>query len=391
LPERKEPIIELGEHTREFVSELKVTDKYQNVGKTIEEAGLRHLKGLFLFQIEREGKIMAPARPNETLQLGDRLFFTGIPKTIVEFQKTEGLQLIKDTKYNLKQYDSDEIKTYETVISPSSPLIGKNVRESNFRGRYNAVILAIHRNGERIKKKIGDIVIRPGDTLLLLADKYFLKKWYNSKDFYLVSGTTGTYSKPQWNAKLSIFLFLGMILLTVLNVLPLITAAGLAAIVLILSRSISPSEVKNMVDWRVLIIIAGAIGIAQAIDNSGMARLLSNLTVNYVKPFGVIGILAGLYFMTSICTSLITNIAAAAFLFPIALSTALALNLDIRPFVLTITIAAAASFATPFSYQTNLMVYGPGGYKFRDYLRIGLPLQIIIGIVAVWLINMIYF
>ncbi|RME01947.1 MAG: SLC13 family permease, partial [Calditrichaeota bacterium] len=144
LPERKEPIIELGENTREYVIELKVTPAYQNANKTIEQAGLRHLQGLFLFQIERNGRVIAPAGPNEKILAGDRLFFTGLPKTILELQKTPGLQLIKDSTFDLKQYNSAEIRTYEAVVSPSSPLIGKNVRDSNFRQRYGAVIIAIH-------------------------------------------------------------------------------------------------------------------------------------------------------------------------------------------------------------------------------------------------------
>ena len=391
LPDRKEPIIELGEKTREFVCEFKVTSDYQNIGKTIEMAGLRHLKGMFLFQIERNGEVITPARPDEKLLEGDRLFFTGIPKTIVEIQKTPGLQLIKDSSFDLKHYDSDQIKSFEAVISPSSPLLGKNVRQSNFRSRYGAVILAIHRNGERIRKKIGDIILIPGDTLLLLAEKGFRQKWYHSNDFYLISGTTSAYSKPRWQANLAIFIFILMIFLAVFQVMPLITAAGLAAISLVISRSISAADAKNMIDWKVLVVISGAIGIASAIRNSGLADILAYETISLASPFGILGILSGLYVIASFYTNIITSNATAAFLFPIALTTAIDLNLDIRPFALIITIAAAASFASPISYQTNLMVYGPGGYKFKDYLRIGIPLQIISGIIAVTLIYFIYF
>jgi len=391
LPTRREPIVELGESTREFVCELKVTENYQHSGKSIEAAGLRHLKGLFLFQIERGEKTIAAISPEEKLQPGDRLFFTGIPETIVELQKTPGLQLIKDSSFDLKHYDSDEIKSYEAVVSPSSPLSGKNVRESNFRGKYGAVIIAIHRNGERIQKKIGDIILRAGDTLLLLAEKEFMKKWYHSNDFYLISNAPIIHSKPQWQAKLSIFIFTIMILLTVLNVMPLIVAAGLAAITLILSKSISQSDAKNMVDWKVLLIIASAFGIAEAIDNSGLAQLISFITIESVKSFGVLGILVGLYFLTSFYTSFITNNAAAAFLFPIALSMATSMNIDFRPLAIIIAIAASADFATPFGYQTNLMVYGPGGYRFRDYLKIGIPLQIMVGMVTITLVYTYYF
>ena len=391
LPDRKEPLVELGETTREFVCELKITKNYEHIGKSIEQAGLRHLKGLFLFQIERNGKIIAPAGPDEKLQLHDRLFFTGIPKTIVELQKTPGLQVIKDSVFDLKNYDADVIKTYEAVVSPSSPLVGRNVRESNFRGKYGAVIIAIHRNGERIQKKIGDIVLRSGDTLLLLAEQGFMKKWYHSNDFYLISDTARIYSKPVRHARLASIVFVGMVAMAASQFIPLIAAAGLAALLLILSRSISPSDAKNMIEWRVLIIIAGAFGIARAIQNSGLAEAISNGMMSLVQPLGIIGILSGIYVLTSVYNCFITSNAAAAFLFPVALSTALNFNIDIRPMAMTVTIAAAASFATPIGYQTNLMVYSPGGYKFSDYLRIGIPMQILTGIFAIAIIYFIYF
>ncbi|MFZ0389859.1 MAG: SLC13 family permease [Calditrichia bacterium] len=391
LPERKKTLVRLGEKTREFVIELKVTREYQGIGKTIESAGLRHLKGLFLFQIERDHEMIAPAPPDEEIRLNDRLFFTGIPKTIIELQKTPGLQLIKDSDFDLKEYDSEYIKTYEAVVSASSPLVGMNVRESNFREKYDAVIIAIHRNGQRIKKKIGDIVLHPGDTLLLLAQRKFQKKWYHSNDFYLVSSSEEIYNKPQWQARLSITVMAGMILLAVSGILPLITAAGLAAIFLVLSRSISPGDAKNMMDWKVLMIVASAFGIAKAIENAGVATALADLTIKGASPLGIPGILAGLYIITGIYTSFITNNAAAAFLFPVALSLAGDLGMEIRPFAMTVTIAAAASFATPISYQTNLMVYGPGGYKFRDYLKMGIPLQILVGVVTVIMVYKIYF
>lgn len=391
LPTRNIPFVELGQTTREFVCEFKITSAFPHIGKSIENAGLRHLKGLFLFQIERNGQIITAAGPEEKLLLNDRLFFTGIPQTIVELQKTPGLQLIKESTFDLKNYDSDEIKTYEAVISTSSPLIGKNVRESNFRGKYGAVILAIHRNGERVKKKIGDIILRPGDTLLLLAEKDFMKKWYHSNDFYLISSTSMVYSKPKWQARLSIFIFISMILLTVFNLLPLIAAAGLAVIALVLSKSISQTDAKEMIDWKVLLIIGCTFGIASAIENSGIANFIGEITINLATSFGTVGLLAGLYFLTSFYTSFITNNAAAAFLFPVALSMAHSTGLDIRPFIMIVTIAASVDFATPFGYQTNLMVYGPGGYRFIDYLKIGIPLQIIIAFTTIFLVNEYYF
>ena len=386
LPDRKEPIIELGDHTREFVIGLKVQSDYRYCGWSIEEAGLRHLKGLFLFQIERNQKIIAPIGHDEKIQVNDRLFFTGLPRTIIELQKTPGLMALKDTKFDLKNYDSDRVKTFEAVISPASPLIGYSVRESNFRGRYNAAILAIHRSGERIKKKVGDIVLRAGDTLLILARSDFLKDWYNSRDFYLVSESEKISSKPRWYSLFSLSILALMIVSMALNIVPILASVSIAAVILVMSKCITRQNARRSIEWHVLIIIASSFGIARALDNSGVAYFLASKLIILVGYFGILGILTGIYFMTSLYTELITNNAAAALLFPIALSVANQAGVDPRPFLIAVAIGASASFATPLGYQTNLMVYGPGGYKFKDFLKVGIPMNIVIGVAAITII-----
>lgn len=391
LPDRKDPIVELGANTREFVVELKVEANYQHIGKTIAAAGLRHLKGLFLFQIERGSQLLAPVGPDEKILLGDRLFFTGLPATIIELQKTPGLSIIKDASFDLKNYDSSQLKTFEVVISSSSPLRGMNVRESNFRSRYNAVIIAIHRNGERIQKKIGDVVLHEGDTLLILTRPEFFKQWYNSRDFHLVSESANIPSKPQKFVYISAAIFVMMIGVMTIEIIPIVYATAIAAIALIFSRCISPQEAQRSVQWNVLLVIASAFGISRALSNSGVAQVLAKALVELVGSFGILGVLAGVYFMTSLYTELITNNAAAAFVFPIAIATASEAGFDPRPFAIAVAIGASASFATPIGYQTNLMVYGPGGYKFTDFLKIGVPMNLLMGFMAIGLIYLIYF
>ncbi|NQT26441.1 anion permease [candidate division KSB1 bacterium] len=391
LPERKEPIVELGEETREFVIAMKVESNYPNIGKSVEEAGLRHLKGLFLFQIERNNKILVPITHDDIIYENDRLFFTGLPETIVELQKTPGLCLLKEASINLKNYDSDDLGTFEVVISPNSPLIGRNVRESNIRERYNAVIIAIHRSAERIKMKIGDVVLQSGDTLLILAKRDFLKRWYHSKDFFLVSKSAEIPSKPRWYSIFSLSVLGIMIVLMASNTIPILVTVAIAAVILILSGCISSRDAIESIDWKVLLIIASAFGIARGLDNSGVAYFIANKLIHFLGPLGLLGILAGIYFLTSFYTEVITNNAAAALMFPIALSTAKQAGIEPLPLFIAIAIAASASFATPIGYQTNLMVYGPGGYKFKDFLKIGIPMNILIGIMVITIIYFIYF
>ncbi|RPI03489.1 MAG: SLC13 family permease [Calditrichaeota bacterium] len=391
IPDRQAPIVQLGENMREFVIVMKVDKDYKYIGRTIQQAGLRRLKGVYLFQIERNSTVIATVGPEEVILLGDRLFFTGLPDTIVDLQKTIGLSLLKDNTFKLKNYDSDILGTFEVVISANSPLIGKNVRESNFRIQYNAVILAIHRSGERIQKKIGDIVLRAGDTLLILSNHDFTQKWYHSKDFYLVSRAITPPSKPHFYVWFSFAVLAGMIIVMATGLLSILPAVCLASLVLVVSRCISPDDARRSIELNVLLVIASAFGISKALINSGVATFIAQKLIDYLGVFGPIGLITGIFFIASFYTEIITNNAAAALVFPIALSVIQQTNLDPRPFCITLAIAASASFATPIGYQTNMMVYGPGGYHFSDYLKIGIPMNIMVGITTILLVYTLYF
>ncbi len=391
LPERLESMAELGEQAREFVVAVKIGGKYPHIGKTLVGAGLRHLKGLFLFQIEREGHLLSPVGPEERLQLNDRLFFTGLPETIIELQKTPGLYVVRDPEIDLSCYDSDDFCPYEVVISHDSHLVGKTVRDSRFRSHYNAVIIAIHRAGERICKKIGDIIFRPGDTLLIFAKHSFFDRWYHSRDFYLVSKAESEPSKPLRYTWLSVTVLVLMIIGLALNAVPILLSVGLAAVVLVLSRCITSREAQASVEWHILLIIASAFGISRAMVNSGVAEFLARHFITWFGACGPLGLLFSVYFMTGLYTNIITNNAAAALVFPIALSLARQSGLDLQPFCIAVALAASASFATPIGYQTNLMVYGPGGYRFADFMRIGIPMNIVTGAVVIICIYVWYF
>jgi di/tricarboxylate transporter len=391
LPDRTSPLVELGENTREFVVEMKVGEGFRHTGRTISEAGLRHLKGLYLFQIERDDRVLPVVGPEEKILRGDRLFFVGLPSTLIELQKTPGLVTVKDPDFDLSNYDSDYLGTFEAVVSPNSPLIGKSVRDSDFRSRYQAVILGIHRSGERIRRKVGDIVIKSGDTLLILARNSFAERWYHSGDFYLVSRAEAPPSKPRRYSLPSISILAAMIIAMATGLLPILLAVCLAAVLLIITGCISVEDARDSIDWKVLLIIASAFGISRAMVNSGVANYIAMNLISALESLGPLGLIAGTYFIASLYTEIITNNAAAALVFPIALVVAREAGLDPRPFLIALAIAASASFATPIGYQTNLMVYGPGGYRFSDYLRIGIPLNIIIGIIAVASIYLLYF
>lgn len=386
LPDRKGASITLGENTREFVVALKVTKQYAHIDQSIEEAGLRHLQGLFLFQIERDGQLLTPVGPNEIIKKNDRLFFTGVPSTIVELQREPGLQVIKDVDFELKNYDSNKVRTFEVVISSSSPLVGESVRDSDFRQVYNAVILAIHRNGHRINRKIGDIIIQEGDTLLILAPHHFYNRWYHSPDFLLVSTSEELPSRPKWQSAVILSTLAAMIVLVTLRVLPMVVASAAAVTVLFIFGCLTGREAFESVNWRVLLIIASSFGIASAVDHSGLAAFIAHDMIQWTSAWGLIGLIGGMLFITMIYAQLVTNSAAAAIVFPVAWAAARQLGISIMPLAYALVFGASAGFATPIGYQTNIMVYGPGGYKFTDYLKAGIPMALFVCVVATLLI-----
>ena len=392
LPVRKSMLNLLSESSREFVAELKVEKGCPHIGKTILEANLRHLKGLYLFQIERGKEEITPLSPNEVLQTNDRLFFTGLPDTIYDLVKTPGFSLVKDAEFDLRNIDSDRHQSYEVVISNTSPLAGMTVRDSNFRGKYNAVILAIHRNGHRIKSKVGDIVLQANDTLFILAQRDFGQKWYNSSDFSLVSESIREYSKPQRKGNMAFILIGLMVLAVATGLIPsMLLAASITAGALILLRVISYRDAKKSVDLDVLLTIAAALGIGKAIGNSGLAEVIATYFIHLVKPLGPLGIIGGIFILTSIYTEIITNNASAAILFPFVLGVAEKLDMPLHPLMLVLVIAASGSFSTPIGYQTNLMVYSAGGYRFSDFLKTGLPLNLLVGVITTFMVWKIYF
>lgn len=391
LPDRKDVITQFEETTRKFVVELRVDSIYPNIGKTIEEAGLRHLQGLFLFQVMRKGITLAPVSPDERIQEGDRLFFTGLPETIYELQKTPGLNAIKDVEFDPRNIDSDKLTTFEVVLSSVSPVLGKTVRDSNFRSRYNAAILGIHRAGGRINKKIGDIELKANDTLFIMASKDFAKKWYHTKDFALVTSSFSSYSKPEKKGNLALILMIVMVLAVALKLTPMLIAAAAVALIMILTNIISFSDAKNSVDFEVLIIIASALGIGKALMSSGLADIIASGIISAFQGFGAVGIIAGMYVVTSLYTEFITNNAGAAIMFPIAYSASQNLGIDPMPFMLIIAIGASASFSTPIGYQTNLLVYNVGGYKFSDFFRSGFAMNIAAGVIGTFMVYLLYF
>lgn len=387
LPGRK-TAEEVFENPREYTLELKVCAGSPLAGSSIEKSGLRHLPGAFLAELIRDGQVVSAVSPEELLCEGDRLVFVGNVESMRELCNQRGLQPAPDQLFKLDAPRHQRCLV-EAVVSHTCPLVGKTIREGRFRNVYNAVILAVARNGERLSGKIGDIRLRAGDMLLVESHAGFIPRQKDSRDFYLISGVENSTPRRFEKAPWAFAILAGMVVSAATGWLDMLHAALIAAGAMLLLRCCSTAQARRSIEWNVLIVIAAALGLGLALEKTGAAATIAGWLLGLVhdQPWMA---LAMVYLVTTFFTEIITNNAAAALVFPIAMSTAERLGVNPMPFIACIMIAASASFATPIGYQTNMMVYGPGGYRFGDYLRIGIPLNILFGLVSVGLAPLIW-
>ncbi len=387
LPERIAPL-GLRSDPREYTAEVTVPNGSPVVGKTIEQAGLRQLPGLFLMEIEREGYVLPAVAPEERLLTGDRLVFTGVVESVVELQKHRGLEPADEQRFKLDAPPTTRC-LIEAVVSDTCPLVGKSVREGRFRTWYNAVIVALARNGERVREKIGDITLQPGDALLVEAHPRFLERYRDSRDFFLVSPIEG-YTPPRHDrARVALGILLCMVLCAAGGLTSLLNAALVAAGFMLLTRCCTGQEARRSVDWSLLVTLGGSFGVARALEHSGAAAGLADWVIGPCLGHPWLALVA-VYFLTMLFAEFTSHAAAAVLSLPVALMTAQHLEVSPMPFIFGVMIAASCGFASPVGYQTNLMVQGPGGYEYRDYVRFGSGLNLVVACVALSLLPLVW-
>lgn len=369
---------------REYSVEMTVESGGPLVGSTIAEAGLRHLSGLYLAEIEREGEPIVAVAPQERLRGGDRLVFVGIVDSVVELQRVRGLRPAEKQVFALDGERSRRV-LIEAVVSETSPVVGRTIRASGFRSRYGAVVIAMARSGKRVAQKLGDVTLRPGDTLLLEARPSFAERMRHARDFYLVSRVPDSHPFRFDRALTAATILVAMVALAALGWLTMFEAALLAAGAMLATRCLRVDTARAAIDWPVLIAIAAAFGLGAALERSGLAAATAGALTELAGPSPIAN-LAAVYVVTALFSALVTNNAAAVLVFPIGTGVAASLGVSPLPFAVAIMMAASASFATPMGYQTNLMVYGPGGYRFADFVRIGLPMTFLTAVVALLVI-----
>lgn len=384
LQDRRSKAIDT-EDPRQYTVEMLVEEGSGIDGVSVEKAGLRHLPGLYLVEIDRRGEALVAVGPDQILRGGDRLIFVGLVDSVVDLQKIRGLVPATNQVGKLST-PRPERCLVEAVLSAQATLVGKTVREGRFRSLYDAAIIAVHRQGERLRQKIGDIVLSPGDVLLVEAHPGFVEKNRHNRDFLLVSAVADSHPMRHDRA-LPAFLVLAALVVSVgFEWIGMLVGGLIAAAAMLALRCCSVQQARRSIDWPILIAIGAAIGLGKGLETSGAAQYVADGIIAACRPYGTVAILAGIYLITLIFTEFLTNNAAAVLVFPIAKATAAGLGVSMMPFAVAIAIAASCGFAMPLGYQTHLMVFGAGGYRTSDFLRVGFLLDLLVMGVAVALI-----
>ena len=374
LKDRKNPFDIVKENLKEYLVEVSLSPNSIQEGKTVTQAGLRNLHGIYLVEILRRNKIISPVSPDEILEKGDRLFFAGDTTDILEIVKEEsGFQFPKTEQFNLQ----GQLEIIETLVPYNSSLSGFTLKESNFREKYDAAVIAIHRNGERLSGKLGDIKLSHGDLLMLTAGKNFNKAVANDTNLYKLGIKDQLGKVPKWKSNT-------LLLVSILSIASVI--AGLmpffVGILLILGtffglQLMSQQELLKNLNIDLFLILGSAIALGTAFIETGGAKYVADAVIHLFSAYGNVSVVIGIYLLTVILTSFITNAAAISIVFPIAYEMSHSLDIASGAIYLAIAFGASCCFITPFGYQTNLMVYGPGGYKFSDFIKIGTPMTIL--------------
>lgn len=372
---------------REYTVEMAVANDGPLVGQTVEEAGLRHLRGLYLVEIEREGGVVTAVPSEERLRSGDRLVFAGDIESIIELRQLRGL-VPSTEEQPLLAKEAPERRIVEAVVAPECLAVGSTVRESRFREKYGAVVLAIARNGKRIEGNLGNTRLEPADTLLLEARPVFVTRQRYSRDFLLVNDTEeeSPDHRKSWRAWA---ILLGVVVLAATNTLSMLHAAMVGALAMLASNCLTLNLARRSLDGHVLLTIACSFALGNAMDKTGAAAWLAHGVLSLTAADYLL-MLVATYALVNVMTELITNNAAALLTLPIVLAITQNAGMPAEPFVLTLMMAASASFTTPLGYQTNLMIFGPGGFRFTDFMRAGLPLNLLCGVMTVLSVSLLY-
>ena len=380
-------------HMAGYLTEMKISNDSPLVGKTCRERNINQNYDVMVLDIQREGHLISTKVGEEIIQSGDILFVKGAVENFLRMKEVEKISLLTDEKLTQKELEQEDNVLMECMLTDKSDIIGKTLMQSNFRKRFRTFILAIRRDGSIIRKKVAHVILHTYDTLLIYGRRKQIDKLAINGDFILLGEVQAELVKSRywW---VSILAIISTIILAAFGILPILKGAIISAVILLMFKIISPNEAYQSIHWQVIILIAALIPLGIVIESTGTAtfigELISNTVVGFstdIQPYILLGLI---YLITMILTEVSSNTATAIIMTPIVMAGTNQIGIDPRPFIFAVCFAASASFITPVGYQTNLMVYGPGGYKFSDFIKVGMPLSIIFWLLAILLIPIIW-
>ena len=380
-------------HMAGYLTEMKISIDSPLVGKTCRERNVNQNYDVMVLDIQRDGRLISTNVGEELIQAGDILFVKGTIESFLRMKEVEKTSLLTDEKLTQKELEQEDNVLVECMLTDKSDIIGKTLMQSNFRKRFRTFILAIRRDGSIIRKKVAHVILHTYDTLLIYGRRKQIDKLASSGDFILLGEVKADLVKSRywW---VSIFVIISTIILAAFGILPILKGAIISAVILLLFRIISPNEAYQSIHWQVIVLIAALIPLGIVIKSTGtdifIGELISKIVADFSpnkQPYVLLGLI---YLITMILTEVSSNTATAIIMAPIVMAVTNHMGIDARPFIFAVCFAASASFITPVGYQTNLMVYGPGGYKFSDFIKVGMPLSIIFWLLAILFIPIIW-
>lgn len=380
LPDRRE---ESGDETLPYLLEAHVAKGSSLVGRSVVDNKLRALKKLYLVELERSGICICPVPPQLVLQADDVLRFSGAVESVELLHQFDGLDWFG--KHQAKGQN-----LVEAVLAPSSSLVGSSLKESRFREQFDAAVMAIRRGHHPLKGGLGDIILQPGDVLLLTPGDGFRTCTKLSSEFAAISGLDLNVRLDSRRSQFVLLGFVATIVLSVTGVLPLAKGLVLLLLSYFAIGAVTLTELKRRFPLELVVIVGSALGLANLMMSTGLADSLAQGLLSVINGYGAFGAFVGVYLMTLLLTELVTNNAAAALAFPIAYAIALNYGVDARPFIMAVVFGASASFISPYGYQTNLMVFNAGNYRFSDFVRLGLPLSVLYSLIVIFMVPIIF-
>ncbi len=386
LPDRRSDELSVNYELGKYITELRVMADSPLIGKSVAEAQLGEKYSVYVLELLRgEEKIWSPRA--QQLAEGDVLLARGDWSRLKSLKEQARLELqpeftLRDTQFR----DAEQVLT-EVMVAPGSRFIGHTVSELDFHWHYNAIALAIHRRGQVLREKLKDVRLTIGDVLLLVTSPEEMRALRGNRNLVVLSEREDG-STNRRKALLSIAIMVAVVASAVIGWLPIVASAILGCIALVATRCLDPEDVYDAIDWRVIILLAGVLPLGVAMQNSGAAQFIADHSLGLVGGYGPLAALAAVYLLTATLTEAMSNNATAVLMVPIAAATAESLGVDVTPFLVAVAFAASTSFATPVGYQTNTMVYNAGGYRFTDFVKIGLPLNLLFWAIAVVFIPM---